>query len=253
MGVIKLDGKTAIVTGAAKGLGKSMSIGLAKEGAIVLICDIDVNEAKKTAEEIVNMGLIAKAVKMDVSNKTDIENAVREILNEWGKIDILVNNAGIVGRTNIFDTTEQEIDRILNINLKGVIFCSQIVAKSMIENKYGKIVNIASVAAKIGGGLFGTSIYAASKGGVISLTKGYAKELAPYGITVNAIAPGSIDTPLTTNGRTEEDLRNSAKKIPLGRRGRSEELEGAAVFLASDESSFITGATIDVNGGTLMD
>jgi len=250
---MRLADKIAVVTGAAKGIGKAIAEGMAKEGAFVLISDIDINEATKTADGIKDLGYQAKPLLFDVSDKNQVQQRVDEIIAEFGGVDVLVNNAGVAGVSNIFNTSEEEINRIININLKGVIYCCQAVAKNMAERKYGKIINVSSVAGKIGGGLLGTSIYAASKAGVIGLTKGYAKELAPFGVNVNGIAPGSIDTEITERYLTPEKRLKSIEKIPLGRRGTTKDLVGAAVFLASDESSFITGATIDVNGGSFME
>jgi 3-oxoacyl-[acyl-carrier protein] reductase len=250
---MKLLGKVALVTGAAKGIGKAISVGLAAEGARVMLADIDYEAAKAVAAGTQKSARHADAFRMDVSDKVSVEKVVALILEKEKRIDVLVNNAGVAGVTAFLETSEAEWDRIMNINLRSVYYCCKAVVPSMIENHAGKIINISSIAAKVGGGLLGTSTYAASKAGMIGLSKGLARELAPFGINVNVIAPGSINTDITKRYLTEQQQMDSIKRIPMGRRGSPEDVVGVAVLLASPESDFITGATIDVNGGLRMD
>ncbi|MHC1758064.1 MAG: SDR family NAD(P)-dependent oxidoreductase [Negativicutes bacterium] len=250
---MKLSGKVVVITGAARGIGKAIALGMAEEGAVVKLIDIDLKEAEKVAAEINANGGNAQAFEMDVSQKNRIHEVVIKILQQDGHIDVWINNAGIAGVAKFMETSEEEWDQIMNINLKSVYYCCQAVIPSMVANGAGKIINIASIAAKIGGGLLGSTTYAASKAGMIGLSKGLAREFSGSGINVNVIAPGSITTDITRRYMTEQQQVDSIKRIPVGRRGMPEDLVGAAILLASHESDFITGATIDVNGGILMD
>jgi 3-oxoacyl-[acyl-carrier protein] reductase len=250
---MRLDGKVAVITGAARGIGRAIAAEMINEGAHVMLTDRDGAAAKRTAHELAATGGIIQAFRLDVTDRLQVNEATAAILQTAGRIDVLVNNAGIVGVASFLETNEAEWDRIMTTNLKGIFYCCQAVLPQMVARNKGKIINIASVAAKVGGGLLGTSTYAASKAGVIGLSKGLAREFASHGVNVNVIAPGSITTDLTQRYLSAQQQLDSVKRIPLGRRGLPADIAGAAVFLASDESDFITGATIDINGGILMD
>ena len=204
-------------------------------------------------EEIEKEGGEAMAAKCDISNKKEVEEMVKEAVKKWGKVDILVNNAGICQFKPFLDLTEEEWDKTLNINLKGYFLCSQACAKEMAKQKSGVIVNIASVAmGQQGVGFPGISHYCASKGGIVAMTEALALELAPLGIRVNAIAPGAIDTPMASSVKADPKiLEGVLTRVPLRRMGKPEEISKAVKFLVSDESSYITGATIVVDGGWL--
>lgn len=247
-----LQGKVVLVTGGAQGLGLAMAKGCAEHGASVVMADINEEKLRASVSELQNEGLPCEGVRMDITSWDEISVTMKEIKQKYGHLDGLINNAGIASKVKFMDSTLQEYDRVMHLNLRSVYMCCRVAAEIMLEQGGGAIINVASVAARNGGGLMGTSLYAASKGGVISLTKGLARELAAYNIRVNAIAPGSIDTPMTTVGRNPEEYQETIKKIPLHRRGRPEELVGPAVLLLSEESSFMVGTTLDVNGGTYM-
>lgn len=237
--------KVAIVTGAASGIGKSCSLSFAEKGVKVVVVDLNKKGAEETNLEIQRKGGKAIFIKADVSKKEDVENIVNITENNFGKIDILVNCAGICQIKNIADITEKEWDKVMSVNLKGTFFLCQSVLKEMKKYQKGKIVNMGSVAGEIGGILVGAN-YSASKAGVLCLTKSLAKYAAPYNINVNSVSPGFIDTEMT------KDLGQDPTSVPLGRRGRPEEVSDAILFLCSDASSYITGANIDVNGGLFM-
>ena len=244
---MNFDGKVAVVTGAAKGIGYSCSEMLAQRGAKVALADINEAGVAEAAEKINGGGGIAKGYSVDVSSVKSIENLVQSVLADFGRIDILINNAGILHTTPIEDITEEEWDRIVSINLKSVFFMTQKVLPSMKENRYGKILNLSSLAGRNGGFANGLG-YSATKAGIIGLTRGFAARLAQFSINVNAIAPGSTDTGILDT-LSEEKMKDLVAKIPLGRFGKPEEIAEAAVFLCSDEAAFITGAVLDVNGG----
>jgi 3-oxoacyl-[acyl-carrier protein] reductase len=248
---MKLENKVTIVTGAGKGIGKAISTVFAREGAVVVLSDIDLKSVEIVEKEIKVEGGFAEPFKVDVSDKKSVRDLIEKIIEKYGKIDILVNNAGIFSSTPIESMSEDEWDRIININLKGVFLCSQAVMKVMKKQKSGRIINISSLAAKVGG-IYAGANYAASKAGVISLTKSLAKQLADYGITVNAVAPAAIDTDMTKSFPKKVN-ENFLKNIPLHRFGKPEEVAETVLFLASEGASFITGATLDINGGLLMD
>lgn len=250
---MRLSDKVVLVTGAARGIGLAVAEGMAREGAHVMLSDVDAKELKNVCPILRSKGYSVTAFPLDVTDGTAVGHAVASILDKKGSLDVLVNNAGIAAVEAFLDTTEEHWDRVMRINLKSVFYCCQAVLPAMIARRSGRIINVASVAAKVGGGLLGTSTYAASKAAMIGLSKGLAREFAPFGITVNAIAPGSITTAITHAYMTPEQQAESVKRIPLGRRGVPEDIVGAAVFLASAESSFITGATLDINGGVRMD
>jgi len=248
---MKLRDKIALVTGAGRGIGRAIAIALAKEGASIVVNDVDDRLAEETANEVKAMGCKTLAIRADISSGFEVNRMVETTLRSFGRIDILVNNAGIFSSVPLESMSEDEWDRVMKVNLKGVFLCSQAVVKSMKKQRSGKIVNIGSLAAKVGG-IFAGANYAASKAGVICLTKSLAKQLASYGINVNAVAPGVIETDMTKNW--PKDVKEDfLRQIPLGRFGTPEEVADAVLFLVSDRASYVTGATIDVNGGIRMD
>jgi len=237
--------KVAIVTGAASGIGKSCSLSLAEKGVKVVVVDLNKKGAEETNLEIQKKGGKAIFIKADISKKNDVENIVNITKNNFGKIDILVNCAGICQIKNIEDITEKEWDKVMSVNLKGTFLICQSTLKKMKKYKKGKIVNIASLAGEVGGIMVGAN-YAASKAGIICLTKSLAKYAAPYNINVNSISPGFINTEMT------KDFGYNPDSVPLGRVGTSEEVSDVILFLCSDAARYITGANIDVNGGVYM-
>jgi len=248
-----LKGKVAIITGARRGMGKSHALLFAKSGAKVVVADISLEDCQLVVDEIKKAGGEAIAVKCDVSKKAEVDEMIAATLKKWGKLDILVNNAGICQFKPFLELTEEEWDKTLDINLKGYFLCAQAAAKEMIRQKSGIIINIASVAMGQQGVGFPTlAHYSASKGGIAAMSETLALELAPYNIRVNAIAPGAIDTsmvdPLRADSKTME---GTIARIPLRRIGKAEEVSNVVLFLASDESSYMTGSTVVVDGGWL--
>ena len=247
---MRLVNKVAIVTGATSGIGHAITMRFAQEGADMVVVYNRSPRASEVVEEVKNLGRKAIAVKADVANFSEVEQMVQQAVAEFGKVDILVNNAGTgSARALLPEITEEEWDRVINVNLKGCFLCTLLVARQMIKQKRsGKIINISSIAADTT--YAGQLAYVVSKGGVNSLTRGAALDLAPYHINVNAIAPGSTDTPML---RTEkEDLEKRRVKIPLGKLGRPEDIAAAAVFLASEDSDHVTGDIIVVDGGEVI-
>lgn len=246
-----LKNKVALVTGAKRGMGRAHALALAAQGAKVVVTDRVGEECLSVVEEIKSKGGEAICLKMDVSNKTEVDGAFDEAIKEFGRLDILVNNAGIFLPKPALEMTEEEWDRTLNINLKGEFLCAQRAAKEMSKNNWGRIINITSIASGgVGIGFEGAAHYAASKGGIIGMTETLAIEFAPLGITVNAIAPGAIETPMV--GSINEELLSEIKlRVPLKRIGKPEEVSAAVLFLASEEASYVTGATFNVDGGWL--
>lgn len=244
-----LEGKVALVTGGAQGIGKVTALLLASKGAHVAVSDINMEGAVQAAKEIKGLGRKGLALGGDVSNPADAERIVVETVEQLGGIDILVNNAGITRDRLLLRMTEEDWDVVLNVNLKGTFNCTKAAVRHMIKHKSGRIVNIASVVGEMGNA--GQANYAASKAGIIGLTKAIAREYAQRGITVNAIAPGYIETPMTEalSDRVKEDLK---AQIPLARLGTPVDVANAVYFLVSDGSSYITGQVLNVNGGIYM-
>lgn len=246
----KLVDKIAIVTGAAQGIGKAIALNLAKEGAKICLWDINLEEAEKTNEEIHQLSNVETLVsKVDITNYSEVEENVKKVLDKFFRIDILVNNAGIARDNLILRMSEEEWNQVLDVNLKGVFNCIKVASRTMIKQHYGKIVNIASVVGLIGN--IGQANYAASKGGVIALTKTCAREFASRGINVNAIAPGFIKTVMTEK-LDEKIKQNLLNQIPLGRLGEPEEVAKLVLFLVSEEANYITGQVISIDGGMHM-
>lgn len=241
---MRLQDKVAIITGAASGMGKSEAMRFAKEGAKVVVADLNIDGAEAVVQEIKDNGGQGLAVKVNVTDNADLENMVKTTIDTFGQIDIVVNNAGIFDKyTNSLETTEEQWDLIFNINLKAVYKITNLVLPGMIERGNGTIVNIASIAGLVA--QMGGAAYTASKHGVIGYTKHIAAVYASKGIKINAIAPGTIKTPLT-----EEMLKTRpTNKIPLDRFGNDYEVAELAVFLASDESKFMNGAVVPIDGG----
>ena len=252
-----LKNKVAIVTGGRQGMGKTHALALSSQGANVVVTDINVNDCQLVVDEISSLGNKAVCFKMDVSNKKEVDAVFDEVIKKFGRLDILVNNAGIYIPKPALEITEEEWERMIHINLKGQFLCAQRAAKEMAKNNPpaggGRIINISSIASGgVGVGIAGGAHYTASKGGVIGLTETLAVEGASLGINVNSIAPGAIDTPMVGAANIPKEAMNAMMQgIPLKRMGKPEEVSAAVVFLASDEASYITGATLYVDGGWL--
>lgn len=248
--MINLMGKISIVTGSAQGIGRSIALTLAQKGSDVIVVDINLQKAHEVREEIRKIGRKSLAIQVDVTDKNDVRKGFEKAIKEFKGVDILVNNAGILQVAFIADISEGERDRVIDVNLKGVFLCSQCVISHMVKKKRGRIINIASIGGKDGFPLAGVH-YSASKAGVMGFTRQLAKQVAPYGITVNAVAPGTTDSGMIAH-RTDAQKAEILKKIPEGRLGRPEDTAEAVAFLASDEADFITGETLDVCGGLYM-
>ena len=246
---MKLAGKVALVTGAAQGIGKAVALLLARNGADIVVSDINLEKAEETAKEVQILGRKALAIKVDVAKSDDVDKMVQAILAQFGHIDILINNAGIARDKLILRMTEEDWDAVLNINLKGTFNCTKAVVRHMSKQKSGKIVSIASVVGEMGNA--GQGNYAASKAGVIGFTKTIAREFAQRGINVNAIAPGYIETPMTEAlpDKVKEDLK---RLIPMDRLGKPEDVAEAVLFFVSESANYITGQVLNVNGGIYM-
>ena len=243
---MRLQDKVAIVTGSARGLGRAIVTRLAKEGAKVVVTDMDQASCDQVAEEIVAGGGVAMAVACNVTDRAAVQALATATVARYGKIDILVNNAGITKDASLKKMTDDQWDAVINVNLKAVFICTQEITRYMVEQKSGRVISMSSLAGVEGN--FGQTNYSASKAGIIGMTKTWAKELGKSRVTANAIAPGFMDTEMT---RTipQNIVDQMLAKIPVGRAGRPEEVAAAVVYLASDEAGFVNGVTLNVNGG----
>ncbi|HAX61903.1 MAG TPA: 3-oxoacyl-ACP reductase [Elusimicrobia bacterium] len=246
----KLKDRVAIITGGAQGIGRAIAEKLAGEGAKIIIVDVAEEIAKKTVDEISKSQNVATlSLKVDVSSSIETEQMIKKTVEKFGRIDIMINNAGITRDNLLIRMSDDEWDKVIAINLKGVFNCSKAAAKIMMKQRAGKIVNIASVVGLMGNA--GQANYSASKGGVIALTKTMARELASRNINVNAVAPGFIKTAMTEK-LSDEQKKKLTDLIPLARLGETQDVANTVAFLCTDESSYITGEVISVNGGMYM-
>jgi len=247
---MNLKDKVAIVTGARRGIGEAIALKLAREGAKVVVTDISQEDCQKVVDKIEKTGGEGLALKLDVTDEENVKNVVEAVKEKFGKIDILVNNAGIFIQQELDQMDTGRIEKEIAVNLKGAILCSKYVIPQMKIQKYGKIINTASIAGFVGFEI--SSVYCATKGGIIAMTKELAMELGRYKINVNAVAPGVIATDMTKDILTDEKAQEALlAKIPYGRVGRPEDIANAVAFLASDEAEYITGHTLVVDGGWL--
>jgi 3-oxoacyl-[acyl-carrier protein] reductase len=246
---VSLTGQVAVVTGASRGIGRAIALKLSGEGAAVVVTATSVEGAQRTADEIVAAGGKALALKVDVSQASEVEGLFKECVAAFGRLDILVNNAGITKDGLILRMKEADWDAVIDVNLKGAFICTREAAKVMSKARYGRIVNVSSVVGEMGNP--GQANYCASKAGMIGLTKSVAKELARRNVTVNAVAPGFIETDMTheLNDKAKEALQ---EQIPMGRLGSSDDVASAVLFLVSAGGSYITGHVLSVNGGMYM-
>ncbi|HET7393601.1 MAG TPA: SDR family NAD(P)-dependent oxidoreductase [Candidatus Binatia bacterium] len=246
----RLKNRVAIVTGAGQGIGRALALGLAGEGAEVVVADVNDENAASVKREIEASGGTALATNTDVSKEDSVQDMVDESLREFGKVDILINNAGIFPVSSVEEMNEEDWDRVIGTNLVGAFLCSRAVAGKFLQQRSGRIISMTS--GRAFQGAKNAAHYASSKAGIIGFSKSLALELAPRQITVNVICPGITDTAQPRGHQTEEQIYAQAQKIPLGRIGQPKDLVGTAVFLASDAAAFITGQTVIVNGGSIM-
>ncbi|EST15343.1 MULTISPECIES: SDR family NAD(P)-dependent oxidoreductase [Pseudomonas] len=247
-----LTGRTALVTGAARGIGHAIAVALGQAGARVGVCDLDTEAAEAAAARLREAGIEAVGVGADVADEAQVQAMVGQVEALLGGVDILVNNAGIVSTGPLLEVTTAEWNRVMAIDLNSVFFCAKAVLPGMMARQSGRIINIASVAGKRGGGLLGNSCYAAAKGAVIALTKGLAREAGPYAITVNAVSPALTDTEMTS-ALAPQARAEVLAQMPLGRAGTPRDIAAAVCFLASREAGFVTGEIMDVDGGFMRD
>lgn len=249
---MKLENKTAIVTGARRGIGRAIALALAREGANVVVSDISKEDCEKIVAEMRDSGGKGLALKCDVGSKAEVGEMVKKTLEEFGGLDILVNNAGVMNFKPFLQLTEEEWDSTIKVNLKGQFLCAQAAAAEMVKSKWGRIINIASISSGGCGIAFPLiAHYTASKGGVTALTEALALELTSQGINVNAICPGAIDTDMAKGVKEGGQLEQVLARIPKGKLGQPEDIANLAVFLASEESDYISGSTIVIDGGWL--
>ncbi|QUI23650.1 3-oxoacyl-ACP reductase FabG [Vallitalea pronyensis] len=246
---MRLKDKVAIITGAGRGIGAETAKRFSEEGAKVIVASLFDHEVEETVNAIKAMGHDALGIAVDVTNADDVEGMIAKTIEAYGKVDILVNNAGITADNTLVRMTEDEFDRVINVNLKGVYNCGQAAAKVMVEQGNGVILNATSVVGLYGN--YGQTNYAATKWGVIGMTKTWAKELGKKGIRVNAVAPGFILTPMTEK-MPEKVLNMMKDKAPVKRLGLPEDIANAYLYLASDEASFVTGSVLEITGGLVM-
>lgn len=244
---LKIKGKIAIVTGSGKGIGRACALQLAREGANVVISDIDDEAGAKTCEDIEALGVGALYVHCNVSDEADVKKLFKAAYSKFGRIDILINNAGISPKLPFYEITEEQFRNVLDINLKSNFMCSKEAFEYMKDNGWGRIVSLSSLAG-LHGGINSAAHYSASKAGIIGLTKTLAKQVGKYNITVNCVAPGRIDTAMTRM-LSEENLKEVIDRIPVKRLGTVEEVANVIVFLASEGGSYITGTCVEILGG----
>ena len=246
---MSLEGKVAIVTGAAQGIGRAIAEVLARDGADIVVADLDPGRSQETVAAITKLGRRAVNVKVNVAEWNDVKNMTDQVLKDWGKIDILVNNAGVTRDGLLVRMKEEDWNLVLQVNLHGTFHCTKAVLQPMTKQRSGRIVNIASIVGATGNA--GQANYAASKAAVIGFTKSVAREYASRMVTVNAVAPGFVDTAMTQG--LQQEVRDALlKQIPLGRLGQPGDVAEAVRFLASEEAGYITGQVLHVNGGMLM-
>ncbi|MDD5561884.1 MAG: 3-oxoacyl-[acyl-carrier-protein] reductase [Candidatus Omnitrophica bacterium] len=246
---MRLKDKVALVTGGARGIGQAIAMTFAREGADIVVADVNLEIAQKTSLEIEGLGRKALALDMDVTNYEKVEEGINKILDKMGKVDILVNNAGITKDNLLLRMSQADWDAVINVNLKGTFNCIKAVSRPMIKQRSGRIISIASIIGLMGNP--GQANYAASKAGIIALTKTVAKELASRNINANAVAPGFIQTEMTA--KLPEDIKKKMlEAIPLAKLGTPQDVANTCLFLASDESSYITGQVITIDGGMVM-
>ena len=245
----RLEGKVSLITGAGQGIGEATALKFAREGAVVIVCDLQQEAVDAVTQACRDLGAQADGYVMDVTNRAQIDAVVAQVIATRGRIDTLVNNAGITQDARLQKMTIEQFDSVIDVNLRGVFHCAQAVAGHMTQQGSGVILNASSVVGLYGN--FGQTNYAATKFGVIGFTKTWARELSPKGVRVNAVAPGFIKTPMiaTVPDKVLDDL---AQKVPLKRLGQAEEIANAYAFLASDEASYINGAVIEVDGGLTL-
>lgn len=247
---MSMQERVAIVTGAGRGLGAAIGKVFAREGVRVVLCDIERPLVEEVAREIQAEGGQALALDNDISKPEETERLVNSAQERFGRVDILVNNAGICPRISIDDMTEEMYDRIMDVNLKSVFFLSRAAGNAMKANQWGRIVNVSSTGGRTGG-IFNATVYSASKAGIMSMTKAFARHFAPYHILVNCVAPGTVDTRLMRN-LSDASLEAAVGSVPLKRLAEPAEIAQVIAFLASEEQTYMTGATVDVNGGAVM-
>jgi len=243
--------KTALITGAGQGMGKSVAQKFASMGIQIAINDINNKAAESTTRELKESGIDAIAVPADITKKSDVQSMIQKTTDHFGTIHMLINNAGILYPTKVIDISEDEWDRVIAVNLKGTFLCSQAILPILQQNNWGRIVNFSSTAGKnistVGG-----AHYTAAKAGILGFTRHLAKEVAPYNITVNAVCPGLIDTDMVRNTINQDRQKAYAQSFPIARLGKPEEVADLVAFLCSDQAAYITGASLDINGGDLM-
>ena len=245
----RLTGKVAIITGAGRGIGHATSLKFGSEGAIVIPCDINADQAQQTAKDVADLGAEAMGFQVDVRDTVSISRMVDAVVKKYGRIDCLVNNAGIVQDATLKNMTEEQFDNVIEINLKGVYNCTKAVVDTMLRQQSGVILNSSSIVGLYGN--FGQTNYAASKFGVIGMVKTWARELGRKGIRSNAVCPGFVSTPILAE-IPDKVLKALEERVPLGRLARPEEIASTFAFLASDEASYINGAVIEVSGGLTL-